>query len=97
MSLWVIIGMAFGVYAVRLGGFMLADATLPRGLERALTFVPVAMLTALCASTLIVATPELPLRLAAALGGGLVVWRTGKGWACIVAGMALYWLLGRLV
>ncbi len=96
MTLWTILGMAIGVYAIRLGGFVLAETTLPRGLERALTFVPIAMLTALCASTLVAAPAELPIRLAAALGAGIVVWRTGRGWACILVGMALDWLLGRV-
>lgn len=95
-ALWPILGMAAGVYAIRLGGFVLADTTLPSGLERALTFVPVAMLAALCASTLVVSSDNLPIRLIAAIGGGLVMRFTTKAWACIVSGMLLYWLLGRL-
>ena len=95
-ALWPILGMAAGVYAIRLGGFVLADTALPLGLERALTFVPVAMLAALCASTLVISTSELPIRLIAAIGGGLVMRVTNKAWACIVSGMLLYWLLGRL-
>lgn len=93
--LWPILGMAAGVYAIRLGGFLLADAALPPGIERALSFVPVAMLTALCAATLVAGTDELPIRLIAALGGGIVVRHTGRGWACILVGMLIYWLLGR--
>lgn len=96
MTVWLILGMALGVYIVRLGGFALAALTLPRGLERALAFVPVAMLTALSTSTLFAATAELPIRLVAACGAGVAVWRTGKGWLAIVVGMALYWLLGWL-
>ena len=96
-TLWTIIGMAVGVYAVRLSGFALAETALPRGLERALTFVPVAMLAALSVSTLAAAPAEVPIRLMAALGAGLVVWRTKKVWACILVGMGLYWLLGRLL
>ena len=95
-ALWPILGMAVGVYAIRLGGFALADTTLPLGLERALTFVPVAMLAALCASTLVVSSDNLPIRLVAAIGGGLVMRFTNKAWACIVSGMLVYWLLNRL-
>jgi branched-subunit amino acid transport protein len=95
-TFWTIIGMAVGVYAVRLSGFALAETSLPRGLERALTFVPVAMLAALSVSTLIATPAEVPIRLVAAIGAGFVVWRTRKSWACILVGMALYWLLGRV-
>ena len=96
LTIGTIVGMALGLYAIRLGGFALAEVPIPRGLERALTFVPVAMLTALGASTLFAATADLPLRLVAAFGAGFVVWRTEKGWLSIVVGMTLYWLLGRL-
>jgi branched-subunit amino acid transport protein len=96
MNIWMILGMALGVYAVRLGGFALAALTLPRGLERSLAFVPVAMLTALSAATLFATTTQLPIRLVAACGAGLAVWRTGKGWLAIVVGMTLYWSLGWL-
>ncbi|HEY8598700.1 MAG TPA: AzlD domain-containing protein [Thermomicrobiales bacterium] len=95
-TFWAILGMAVGVYAIRLGGFALADAVLPPRLEQSLIFVPVAMLAALCASTLVVGTGDLPIRLIAAVGGGLVMRFTNKTWACIVGGMLLYWVLGRL-
>lgn len=95
-TLWTILGMAAGVYAVRISGFALTETALPRGLERALTFVPVAMLAALSVSTLVAAPTELPIRLVAAIGAGFVVWWTKKGWVCILVGMALYWLLGRI-
>lgn len=95
-ALWPILGMAAGVYAIRLGGFALADTARPPGLERALTFVPVAMLAALCASTLVADSDDLPIRLIAAIGGGLIMRLTTKAWACIISGMLLYWLLGRL-
>jgi len=95
-ALWPILGMAAGVYAIRLGGFFLADTALPPEMERALAFVPIAMLAALCASTLLTGGDNLPIRLLAASGGGLVVRLTNKGWACIASGMVLYWLLGRL-
>lgn len=95
-TLWPILGMTAGVYAIRLGGFLLGDVALPPGIELALSFVPVAMLAALCATTLAAGAGDLPIRLVAALGGGIVAHRTGKGWACILVGMLIYWTLGRL-
>ena len=50
-AIWPILGMAGGVYGVRIAGFLLADAAIPPDLERALRFVPIAMLTALFVST----------------------------------------------
>ncbi len=95
-ALWPILGMAAGVYAIRLGGFALADTALPPGLEQVLIFVPVAMLAALCASTLVAGNDDLPIRLIAAIGGGLIMRLTNKAWSCIVSGILLYWLLGHL-
>jgi branched-subunit amino acid transport protein len=95
-GLWPILGMAAGVYAVRLAGFLLADMALPADLERALGFVPVAMLAALFVSVLAGRADDAPLRVVAALGAALVVRRTRRVWACILSGMALYWFLGWL-
>lgn len=95
--LWPILGMAGGVYAVRLAGFLLAGVAMPPDLERALRFVPVAMLTALFVSTFTARTDNEVVRVAAAIGAGLIVYRTGRVWACILTGMGIYWLLGWLV
>ena len=92
--LWAIVGMALGVYGLRVAGFVLADLPLPATLERALHFVPLAMLTALCVTTLLGHGEASPTRLVAAGGAALVAWFTRRTWACIVSGMAFYWLLG---
>lgn len=94
--LWPILGMALGVYGVRLAGFLLADAAIPAGVEGALRFVPVAMLTALCTSTLTGRAGDGAIRVVAALGAGVVARVTGRVWACILSGMGCYWLLGWL-
>ena len=95
-DLGVILVMAAGMYTMRLSGFLLAGAAMPPAWERALGFVPVATLTALVVSTLVGRPDEAPIRLVAAAAAGLAAWRIGPAWACIGAGMLVYWLL-RLV
>jgi branched-subunit amino acid transport protein len=97
MQLWAIIGMALSILALRLGGFFLADLPLPATFERALGFMPLAMLTALCVTTLPGHNGDNPTRLAAATGAAFVARVTGRVWACIVGGMVFYWLIGWLV
>ncbi len=92
--IWTIVAMALGMYALRLAGFLLADLPLPAAPERALRFVPLAVLTALCVSTLSDREGINPARLVAAVGATLVMAITGRAWACILGGLALYWLLG---
>lgn len=94
---WAIIGMALGILALRLGGFLLADLPLPARLERALGFMPLAMLTALCVTTLPGHAGDNPARFVAAAGAALIARLTGRVWACIVGGMVCYWLIGWLV
>ena len=89
-----ILGMGLGMYALRLGGMVLRDVTVPPAWERALRFVPVALLTALVLVSILGRTgDERTFRLIGALGGALLAWRTKKMWACILAGMAVYWAL----
>ncbi|MDP9371293.1 MAG: AzlD domain-containing protein [Chloroflexota bacterium] len=92
---WPILAMGAGVYALRLAGLVLRDVTVPPAWERALGFVPVALLTALVVSSLAGRADDGVARLLAAVGAGLVARRTGRMWACILSGMALYWLLRR--
>lgn len=96
MDLLPILGMASGVYAMRLAGFLLADIAAAPGLEAALRYVPIAMLAALCVSTFTGSAGDGTVRMIAALGAGFVMRVTGRAWACILTGMALYWLLGWL-
>ena len=89
-----ILGMGLGMYALRLGGMVLRDVTVPPAWERALRFVPVALLTALVLVSILGRSgDERTFRLIGAAGGALVAWRMGKMWACILAGMAVYWAL----
>jgi branched-subunit amino acid transport protein len=92
-ALGAILAMAVGMYALRATGLLLADVAVPPAWERALAFVPVATLTALVVTSLAGRPDEGPVRLIAAAGAGFVARRTGRMWACIVSGMALYWLL----
>jgi branched-subunit amino acid transport protein len=94
---WLILAMGAGVYALRLVGLVLHDATLPPGSERALRFVPVALLTGLVVVGLTGQVTAEPIRLVAVTGATLVAYRTGKMWACILSGMMMYWLLGWLL
>ena len=92
-----ILGMGAGMYALRLVGMALPDVRVPPEWERALRFVPVALLTALVLVSILGRTGDERLfRLVGAAGGALVVWRTKKMWACILAGMAAYWALRAL-
>jgi branched-subunit amino acid transport protein len=88
-----ILGMAAGVYLLRLAGFLLAGAAVPPAWERALGFVPVATLTALVVASLAGRPDEGPARLVAAAGAGIAAWRIGRAWVCIAVGLALYWTL----
>lgn len=88
-----IILMAAGVYALRLGGFLLAGATIPPAWARPLTFVPVATLAALVAGSLAGQARGGVEPLVAAAAGALIVRRSGRAWTCIVGGLAAYALL----
>jgi branched-subunit amino acid transport protein len=91
--MWPILGMAAAVYAVRLGGLMLADMAIPPGWERTPGFVPVAMLTTLVVGGL-AGRPGGGVTDGVALAGaGLVAWRSRRGWLAIPVGLAISWLL----
>ncbi len=95
-ALGVVLAMGVGVFALRIVGLLLPDLTLPPAWDRALRFVPIAVLTALTLSTLGARGDDGTARVLAAIGAGLIAWRTRQMWACIAGGMAMYWLL-RLV
>jgi branched-subunit amino acid transport protein len=94
---WMILGMGAGVYGLRLVGLALRDVALPPVWERALRFVPVALLTGLVVVGLTTQVSAEPIRLAAVAVAAYVAHRTGKMWACILSGMLVYWLLGWLL
>lgn len=95
-AFWLILGMGAGVYALRLAGLALRDVVLPPVWERALRFVPVALLTGLVVVGLTGQVSAEPIRLIAVAGAAFVAHCTGKMWACILGGMVVYWLLGWL-
>src|SRR6185312_9481141 len=92
-ALWAILGMAAALYLLRASGFVLADLAVPEGWARMLSFVPIATLTALIVTSVAARPDQAAIRLCAAGGAALVVWRTRRMWLCIVAGMLFYWLL----
>jgi len=92
-DLWVILGMGAGVFALRLGGLAFPMATIPPESERALRFVPAALLTALVVIALAGGGGGEWDRVLAATVAAVVVWRTGTMAACIASGMGVYWLL----
>ena len=91
-NLWSIVAMAAGVYALRLGGLLLPQRAVPPGVQQALRFLPVALLGALVVATLSGRGYD-PTTWVAVAGAGLVGWATRQMWACILSGMAIYWLL----
>lgn len=93
---WLIVAMGAGVYGLRLAGLALRDVTLPPDWERALRFVPVALLTGLVVVGLTGQVAAEPRRLLAVAVAALAAYRTGTMWACILAGMVAYWLLAWL-
>lgn len=92
-TVWLILGMGAGVYALRLTGLALREVAVPPSWERALGFVPVALLTALVVVSLAGRVDDGGTRLLALVGAAIVAHGTGQMWACILSGMALYWLL----
>jgi branched-subunit amino acid transport protein len=95
-AIWPIVGMGVGVYALRLAGFVPRRLRVPASWERALGFVPVALLTSLVVSNLAGAGESRPDRVVAAAVAVLVARSTGRMWACVLAGMVCLWSL-RLV
>ncbi len=83
---------AAALYALRLSGFLLPQAVLPRGTEAALRFVPVATLTALIVSGLSARPDESVPRLLALAVAAAIARRSGAAWLCLGCGMGVYWL-----
>ena len=88
-----VLAMGAGVYALRLAGLVLPDRAARTAGDRALGFVPIALLAALVVASLGSAPDHVGIRLVAAAGGALVARWTRQMWACIVTGMLLYGLL----
>jgi branched-subunit amino acid transport protein len=99
MTIWLAIaGMALVTLATRALPLLLLRGEPPVWLARWLSFVPVAVFTALALRPLLVSpgpAPALTLGapLVAGLAGALAAWRTGSVVATIAAGMAAFLLL----
>jgi branched-subunit amino acid transport protein len=91
-TVWITLSVAAALYALRLSGFLLPEAALPRGTESALRFVPVATLTALIVSGLSAQPDERVPRLLALAVAAAVARRSGAAWLCLGCGMGVYWL-----
>lgn len=92
---WTIVAIGAGVLALRLGGLVLPARILPPSWERGLKHVPLAMLSALVATSLTQSPGGDGVeRWAAAMGAAVVAWRTGRMWACLAVGLGVSWLVG---
>ncbi|CAA9585375.1 MAG: hypothetical protein AVDCRST_MAG88-3851 [uncultured Thermomicrobiales bacterium] len=92
-TIWLILLLGTGVYALRFAGLALPNAALPPVWERSLGFVPPALLTALVVASLAGPVAGGGDRWLAAAGAAAIVRMTGRMWACILGGMGIYWLL----
>ena len=102
IDVWAVIALVgVGTFLIRFSFFVLFEylETVPVGLERALRFVPAAVLAALVAPAVVVVdgSPAVSLANGRLLAAGLAVvvaWRTESVLATIVAGMAALLGLG---
>ncbi|HLT21383.1 MAG TPA: AzlD domain-containing protein [Thermomicrobiales bacterium] len=90
-----ILAVAVASYATRIAGFTLDRQAIPRRLDRALTYVPIAAFTALIVPGLRAGDGGAldPIRIAAAILAAAVVLLTRQLWAALLAGMTVFWLL----
>lgn len=100
LAVWTLIAVLTLISFASRASFILLfpRVTLPRGLQRGLRFVPVAVFTALVAPSVFLPSGTLELgasnpKAAAALLAGIVAWKTRNTLATIVAGMAVLHLL----
>lgn len=97
-GLWVaLLAMALVTYALRASFLLLGERLrLPRGIERALVFVPAAVLSAIAVPAVLAGGegggPDLPRLVAAAVAVG-VAWRTKSLAGTIATGMVVLWTL----
>jgi len=91
--LWPILAMGAALYALRLGGMLLPNVTLPAAWERALGWVPVALLSALVVSSLAGPAANDPRQVLAAAVAAGVAWHTRRMWACMASGLLVAGLL----
>jgi branched-subunit amino acid transport protein len=103
MIIWLTIaGMAIATLATRALPLLVLRDELPGWLGRWLSFVPVAVFTALAMQPLLIAADPAPrlsigLPLVAGLAGAVAAWRGGNVVVTIAVGMAVYWALRLLL
>lgn len=100
MEIWLtIIGMALITYAVRALPLLVLRNEMPAWLSSWLSFVPVAIYTALVVQPLLIkqvneqATLQVGAELIAGVVAALVAWRNGNILLTILAGLLSFWLL----
>lgn len=92
-----ILAAAIASYATRIAGFTLNRKAIPRRVDRMLTYVPIAAFAALIVPGLSGEDSGVdPVRIAAAALAAVAALLTRQIWAALLAGMAVYWLLGSL-
>ena len=89
-----ILAVAAVTYLTRVTGFALGDRTMPPAVDRFLAYVPVASFAALAIPGVADGAGTLPARVIGAALATLVVLRFGQLWACLLAGMAGFWVVG---
>jgi branched-subunit amino acid transport protein len=89
----VIFGAAVITYVTRYAGLALGKRRPPPIARRFLDYVPIAAFAAIIAPDLGTGGSETAPRLIGAAVAAFAVYRFGKLWVCIAAGMAAYWLV----
>lgn len=102
-ELWLLVGMALATMATRIPVLVaFSRRRLPNGVERALRYVPPAVLAAIILPIVLLREGELHLalsnaNLAASVAAVLIAWRTKNLLLTIVLGMAIFFLWRVLV
>ncbi|WP_110885511.1 AzlD domain-containing protein [Deinococcus yavapaiensis] len=89
----VILGMAVITYGTRFVGLRLMNLELTPFWLAFLRFVPISVFAALVVPSVAASSADVGARLLAAVGAGLVMWRTKQLWLGLLLGMSLFWLL----
>lgn len=105
VTLWaIILVIAIGTFTIRQSFLQLFGRLerVPPSVDRALKFVPAAVLTALFVPSVLSLDASLapvvePDQFVAAVVGGVVAWRTGSVLKTMVVGMSVLWLVSALV
>jgi branched-subunit amino acid transport protein len=87
-----IVAAALLTYATRIAGLSLGGRAVPPVVVRFLTYVPIAAFAALATPGLGGTDDDLIPRLAAAAVTVFVMVRTRQLWACLIVGMAVFWI-----